>query len=116
MAHEAALFSVALFSVLVLGVAVYLVSLVRLISQLRQRHPTVYESLGSPSLFMNNSPRNNLLLLGWLYRRDYSDLGDVDTVRSADRVRLLLLATIGAMVALLVAYIVFGVSIYGSAV
>jgi hypothetical protein len=115
-ANDAALFSVGLFCVLVVSVAVYLISVVKLLSRLRQRYPTVYESLGSPSLFTNNSPRNNLKLLGWLYRRDYSDLGDIDTERSADRVRFMLLVTIGAMVTLLMAYIVFGVSIYGAAV
>jgi hypothetical protein len=111
-----ALFFVILFGLVAVGIVIYLVLIVRLLARLRVSHPAAYEALGSPSLFINNTPRNNLALLGWLYRRDYSALGDVVTVRSADTVRTLLLAIMGSFVALLVAYAVFGVSIHGAAV
>ena len=82
MSNAAALFSAVLFSLVVVSVGVYLVLVVRLLTRLRDNHQALYESLGSPSLFANNSPRNNLRFLGWLYRRDYSDLSDAATVKS----------------------------------
>ena len=51
------------------------------------RHPEVYDSLGSPSLILNNTVRNNRLVLAWLWNEDYSDLGDPETVQRANLVR-----------------------------
>jgi hypothetical protein len=46
----------------------------------------VFEALGNPSLILNNSISNNLKVLGWLWGKDYEELGDPDTERLADSV------------------------------
>jgi hypothetical protein len=49
--------------------------------RLRIRHAAIYETIGSPSLFWNNSPRNNFLFLKFLYRLNWRVSGDRTLVR-----------------------------------
>ena|SRR5579871_4733724 len=57
-------------------ILVYLACCVALFSHLKRKHTGVWETLGSPSLFWNNSLRNNVLFLKFLLRRDYAPLND----------------------------------------
>jgi hypothetical protein len=57
-----------------------------------------------PSLFLNNNPRNNLLVLRFLWKRQYLSLQDPAITQLASRVR-------GLVLVLLVS---FGVLIIGS--
>ena len=43
---------------------------------LRRRHPEVWEKLGSPTLFLNNSIKSNLRTLAFLKNRQYVELND----------------------------------------
>jgi hypothetical protein len=74
-----------------IGTAVYLFLMGRLFNRLEAHHRSVYESMGSPSLVRNNNFRNNMLVLRWLWRKEYLNLPDLETVRRASRVRALLL-------------------------
>jgi hypothetical protein len=100
---------IVLFVWLVIGTTVYLLLVARLFSRLREHCPAVYDSLGSPSLIFNNTPKNNMLFLRWLWGRDYDDLSDADTVRKARVIRLVLASLLGTFAALIVAFVVFGV-------
>jgi hypothetical protein len=44
--------------------------------RLRLRHPAAYEAIGSPTLFWNNSMRNNWLFLKFLYTSSWRTLAD----------------------------------------
>lgn len=92
MTDIAALLLVVLFTVQVLGTVAYLLLIRRLFGRLERDHVVVYASLGSPSLFLNNSIQNNVRVLQWLWRKEFEELGDSTTVASARVVRTLLLA------------------------
>jgi hypothetical protein len=64
------------FAVLFPMVAVWFVLLSWFFRRLRNRHTATYETLGSPSLFWNNSPRNNWLFLKFLCSSRWRELGD----------------------------------------
>ena len=106
----------ALFALQVVGTLAYFVIVAKLLRRLRSDHPAVFESLGSPSLIANNTPKNSMLFLRWLWRRDYTDLGNPGTVSAASTVRIMLVALLFNLVALIVLFAVFGASIRGQAV
>lgn len=72
-----------------LGTIVYLVNVGRLFRRIETQHRSVHESLGSPLLFANNTPRNNVLFLRWLWAQGFESLRDADTVALAALVRSL---------------------------
>jgi hypothetical protein len=86
-----AIFFLALVAVQFVGTLVYLVLIGTLLASLKRDHANVWESLGRPSLFLNNTIRNNVLVLKWLWRKGYSDLQNPATRRHASTVRTLLL-------------------------
>ena len=100
---------IALIVVQVIGTVAYLVQVVELFARLRKNCPAVYESLGSPSLVFNNTPKNNMLFLGWLWRRDFDVVGDADTAHKAAVVRVMLLALLSNMALLFVTFATFGI-------
>ena len=106
---------VILFAALVIGIVVYLIQMARLLGRLGERHPQVYESLGSPSLLFNNTPRNNLLVLGWLWRNEFEELGDPDTIGRCRAVRALLVACLSGFIALLVLFVALGILVNAKA-
>lgn len=94
---------VLLFVLLACGTVQYLLLVHRLFSRLSQAHPGVWRELGEPALVTNSTPRNNMLFLGWLWRKDYQRLsGAPQDVILAARVRALLVALILAFAVLVV--------------
>jgi hypothetical protein len=67
---------------------------------LKDKHPDVWTSLGSPTLFLNNSPKNNIAVLRFLRRREYLRVGDAELTRRSiqlwrfSRLYLLLFASV----------------------
>lgn len=45
----------------------------RLFERLENRHPEKYESMGKPSLFINNSLSSNITFLKFLFKRESPD-------------------------------------------
>ena len=82
---------ITVFAVQFLGTIAYLISVGRLFRRLQQQHKEVHEALGSPLLIMNNTPRNNILFLRWMWNRDFQGLGDPDSLALANLVRSLLM-------------------------
>jgi hypothetical protein len=112
MSEIAAATFIVLFVVQGLGTVIYLFLIARMFSRLEACLPTVYEALGSPSLFLNNNIRNNALVLGWLWRKEYLGLADAECVRRASIVRRLLLALLVNFAILLVLFVTFGALIH----
>jgi hypothetical protein len=97
---------IAIAAVQVLGTIAYLVNAGRLFRRLEHRHKLVHESMGSPLLIMNNTPRNNLLFFRWIWNRDFKTLDDPESMALASFVRSLLvwlLCGFAVLIALFVA-------------
>lgn len=108
MTDIAALVLVVLFAVQAIGTVTYLFLIGRLFIRLERKHAIVYVSLGSPSLFLNNSIQSNTRVLQWLWRKEFDVLSDTATVASAKVVRALLLALSANLAALLLAFFGLG--------
>ncbi len=77
-----------------IGTIVYLVNVGRLFRRLESQHATAHESIGSPSLILNNTPRNNLLFFRWIWNREFESLDNANTIALARFVRSLLVGLI----------------------
>jgi hypothetical protein len=64
------------FAVLMVAVLIWFVLVSMLYRLLRESHAAVFESLGSPSLFLNNTIKNGLLTLKFLATGSFRELGD----------------------------------------
>ena len=100
-----------LFATLAIGIVTYLIQIARLFGLLSDRHPQVYQALGSPSVVFNNTLRNNAAVLGWLWRREFEGLGDPDTISRCSGVRTLLIGCLGGFSVLVLLFPVMGVLI-----
>ena len=91
----------------IFGVAVilYLACLQSLFSYMKAHHPAEWTQLGSPSLFWNNSFKNNWLFLSFFFRRDYRRLGDV---RLDQRFQIIWVLFLLNLVLFLILWIFFG--------
>jgi|ERR1035437_5711222 hypothetical protein len=74
--------------ILMAAVVVGLAMQHRLLKDMRTRHAAVWESLGSPTLIMNNSVSNNLAVMRFLWRKEYQSIDDPDFVALARAVRI----------------------------
>jgi hypothetical protein len=59
----------------------------RLYKTLEQSFPELYESLGSPRLFMNKRGAANIGLVRFLFRRDYGTIKDPALIRLCQGLR-----------------------------
>jgi hypothetical protein len=50
---------------------------------LKKNHVGVWEALGSPSLFINNSIKNNWLFIKFLFKKEYLSVNDIVFQRMA---------------------------------
>lgn len=106
---------ISLSAVQALGTAIYLVLITRLFSQLRAQHPDVYETLGRPSMILNNTIGNNVRVVRWLWRKDFLSLSDAHTVASARRIRTLLITLYANFAVLMLAFFVLQAGFYAEA-
>jgi len=60
----------------------------RFLQTLKSKYPQVWLALGSPSLFLNNSIKNNLSVLRFLNRKEYLGLNDPSFVKRCNFLRL----------------------------
>src|SRR3954471_23269813 len=65
-----------LFTILFVLVFLWLGLVLWVFRRLRFQHAEMFEAIGSPSLFWNNSPKNNWLFLKFLFRGEWQQLGD----------------------------------------
>ena len=67
---------------------IWFAALAWMFRRLRIRHPTTYESIGSPSLVWNGSMRNSYLFLKFLWSRRIWELNDSTVAHVAVFMRL----------------------------
>lgn len=65
-----------MFGVLFCSVFVWFFLCYRLFKILETRHPDKYESMGKPSLIMNNSLSTNITSMKFLFKREWRELED----------------------------------------
>jgi hypothetical protein len=85
---------VVLLALVFIGSLVFVVLKIRLLSLLRVRFPHVYESLGSPETWPNNTTRSEILVLRWLWRNDFSSLGEAPAIAQCAKVRASLIGSV----------------------
>jgi len=78
--------------------------------RLRTRHVTMYEAIGSPSLFWNNSIRNNWLFLRFLYLGKWRELNDRQLAGVVRLMQVMLVIYIIGFIGLSVAIIIDGLN------
>jgi hypothetical protein len=83
---------IVLFESLFVMVLIWFGLILWVFGRLRSRHPLVFESLGSPSLFWNNSPRNNFRFLRFLFSAESKGLEDRSLARVCIFMRFYLVA------------------------
>ncbi len=76
----------------------------RFLRELRLRHADIWESLGRPTLIMNNSISNGLAVLRFLWRRDYESIDDPEFVRLARRLRIFNIAHIALFLLIVLSF------------
>jgi hypothetical protein len=77
-----------LFGILMACVALGFFLQSRLYDMLRKRHPKVYESLGRPTLFLNNSIQNGLAVQGFILFGRFKQIDDPKLVRLCSFLRV----------------------------
>jgi hypothetical protein len=73
---------------------------------LETQHGAVHESIGSPSLILNNTPRNNVLFLRWIWNREFESLDDSKTLALSRLVRSLLVSLLVSFVVMIALFLV----------
>lgn len=67
---------VVIFPILGIMVAIWFMQVSKLFKYLKEKHPKEYDAMGAPTLFMNNTPRNNIAFLRFIQGVRPSQLGD----------------------------------------
>jgi len=76
------------WALMMLAILVTLVSVHTLLKYLRENQVNTWHRLGDPSIFVNNSLRNNYMVLKFLFRKEYLALSDCLLTRMATKVRV----------------------------
>jgi hypothetical protein len=97
-----------LFVGLFLSAVVGLILQYRFLVRLRTQHAEAWESLGRPTLFLNNSIVNGFAVLRFLWRKDYQALNDPQFATLARILRVYLVAYVFLFLCTGIAMFVFG--------
>ena len=96
---------IAVWAILLVMVLIWFGAVTWLFRRLRNHHQATYESLGSPTLFWNNSPRNNWLFAKFLFGSQWKLLDDPILNIVCPLMRVFLCVYLVAFLILLVAFI-----------
>jgi len=76
---------------------------------LRERHPAIYDSLGQPTLFWNNSPKNSFAVLWFILTGRFRETHDVEVIRLCRFIRAFNYAYLAFFVGVVVAFFVLSI-------
>ena len=93
-----------IFAILAFMVLVWFVLVKMLFNRLESSHLEKYEAMGSPSLFLRNSPAGTIALLKFLVAREHKILNDSSLSKLSD-------AMLGFFLIYLVLFLAFSFSI-----
>lgn len=80
-----------IFAILACMVLVWFILVKMLFNRLESSHPEKYEAMGSPSLFLRNSPAGAIALLKFLVAREHKILNDGSLSKLSDVMLVFLL-------------------------
>ena len=89
------------WSITAVVVLLYVVQAQRTLRHLRVHHPSKWRELGELSLFLNNSMRNSSLFVGFLLRKRYLELNDIQLSRECRTLTILFWITMSLFFILL---------------
>ena len=92
-------------AVQVLVTILYLVNAGRLLRRLESQHSTVHETIGSPSLILNNTPRANLRFFRWIWNREFDSLDCATSIALSRLVRSLLMSLLVGFLVLIALFL-----------
>jgi hypothetical protein len=95
---------IAVWAMLLVMVLIWFGAVTWLFRHLRNHHQATYESIGSPTLFWNNSPRNNWLFVKFLFGSRWKSLDDPLLNIACPLMRAFLCVYVVGFVILLVAF------------
>jgi hypothetical protein len=76
-----------LFALLTVLVGVGIIYYEKLLRILKERHTSIWRSLGSPTLLMNNTISNQKLMMAYINKKDYLNSKDQELIRLASFLR-----------------------------
>ena len=80
-------FPMLLFGIMFALLIAWFFMIAHLFKMLRNRHSAVYNSLGSPRLFLNNNIRNNIAVARFLMRSEFLRLNDPPLIKHCRMMR-----------------------------
>ncbi len=80
-----------IFAILACMVLIWFVLVKMLFNRLESAHPEKYKAMGSPSLFLRNSPAGGIALLKFLVAREHTILNDGTLSKLSDVMLVFLL-------------------------
>jgi|SRR5690348_3392350 len=98
-----------MFAILAVACGVGFILQYIFLSRLRTQFTPVWESLGRPTLFANNSMQNSLATLRYLWSRGYRTLENESFIRFAGLLRVYLICYVAYFAAFVVLFLVTGV-------
>ena len=57
------------------------------LNKLKEKYPAIWSSLGSPTLFANNTPQNGLAVQKYIFKKDYKTLDDKKFISFCDSLK-----------------------------
>jgi len=96
---------IVLFVAQAFGTLAYLLLISRLMRRLEAERPDIHRALGGPQLLANNTPKNNFLVIGWLWRREYASIVDPSLATLAGNVRALFLSLVVGFVIMMLLFV-----------
>jgi hypothetical protein len=102
----ATIFSI-LFAIWAADGAVLLALTFWMFRRLREKHALTYETIGSPTLFWNNSPRNQWLLVKFIFGTQWQELDDSAVARVCRFMRVFLIFYVAGFLAIVVMMLIF---------
>jgi len=95
------------FVVSAINVILYFLSLRRLFDLLKNKYPEKYKELGEPSLWWNNSPRNTIRIVAFIFSKDSIFSSDRELSITKNFALLFLCVGIGIFIFLMVQFVLF---------
>ena len=99
-------FAPVIFFVFLISFIVSYAMMAQLHRVLRERHPAIYDSLGQPTLFWNNSPKNSFAVLGFILSGRFRETHDVEVIRICRFIRAFNYAYLVFFVGVVIAFFV----------
>jgi len=96
-------FAPVIFLVFLISFIVSYAMMAQLHRVLRERHPAIYDSLGQPTLFWNNSMKNSFAVLGFILSGRFRETHDAEVIRLCRFIRAFNYAYLAFFVAVMVA-------------